>query len=242
MIKAIKELIVHKEEYFFYLLFLAIAGISSAVLLNMFLEITEGFQRGELIHFDQKVTAYLHAYRTENLTTMVIAVTEMGSQWAYMIVIPIIAYLLYQKGHSWGRTWQATLILISTFLLNMGIKHLISRPRPLEESRLVEVADASFSYPSGHSMSAIAFYGFIIYLTFKYVDKNWLKYSLIFLQVMLILGIGLSRIYLGVHYPTDVAAGFIAGLIWLFICIVALRSVKFYHQQKEKRNIEPEKE
>ncbi|MTI20959.1 phosphatase PAP2 family protein, partial [Fulvivirga sp. RKSG066] len=231
MLRVLRELINHKDEYFLYILFLIIAAILCGFSLNVFLEITWDLKAGELDNFDKDATAWIYAYRSESLTPFVIAITEMGSQWAYLVVIPIIAYLLYRKGKSWRRTLQATLILISTFFLNLGIKYIISRPRPIEAERLVEVHDGSFSYPSGHSMSAIAFYGFIIYLTFKYVSNVYLKWALITLQTLLILGIGTSRVYLGVHFPSDVVAGFVAGIIWLLICIAALKTINIYRQR-----------
>jgi len=204
-----------------------------------FLDLTEELHEGNLEKYDSLITGFIYPLRSDALTGIIIAITEMGSQWAYLIVIPLIASLLYRKGHSWRLTLQATIILITTFLLNVAIKYIISRPRPLDEHQLVEVADKSFSYPSGHSMSAMAFYGFLIYLTFRLVDRNWLKWLLISVQALLILAIGGSRVYLGVHYPSDVIAGFIAGLIWLAICITALKSINFYRRTKKAEKSKP---
>ena len=120
---------------------------------------------------------------------------------------------------------DASLILISSSLLNTGLKNWIGRPRPLNELHLVEVN--SLSYPSGHAMSAMAFYGFIIYLTYKYVENPAYRFILIPVTTLLILAIGASRIYLGVHYPSDVAAGLLAGLIWLIVCILIFRVFHF---------------
>ena len=134
--------------------------------------------------------------------------------------------VLYVYGHSWKVPLQSAIVLLSTFLLNMALKWLIERPRPIEGMRLIEAS--FYSYPSGHSMSATGFYGFLIYLVFRYVDNRWLKIGLITLLALLILSIGMSRVYLGVHYPTDVLAGFIAGTFWLLVCIIIFRSVNFY--------------
>ncbi len=233
MIAALKEFYTHKTEYFFYILFLVLSGVVCLLLFDFFMDYTYALQQGNLDEFDEKVTAFIFSYRSPVLTTIVVAITELGSQWAYLILIPVITLILYYKGHSWRISLQAFLILLSTFFLNLGIKYLISRPRPDLEGRLIQVSEGSFSYPSGHSMCALAFYGFNVYLIFKLVKNQWLRWSLIILQLLLILAIGASRVYLGVHYPTDVVAGFVVGAIWLALCIVILRSVNFYRKKRE---------
>lgn len=235
MITAIKEFYTHRTEYFFYILFLIIAALVCMFMLNFFLDYTYALKEGNLDQFDENVTAWIYTFRTPALTYFMIIITELGSQWAYLILIPIITAILHYTGNSWRISLQAFLILLSTFLMNFGIKYLISRPRPLLDGRLVEVSDGSFSYPSGHSMCALAFYGFNIYLIFKLVKKPWQRWTLIILQLFLILSIGTSRVYLGVHYPTDVVAGYAAGFVWLLLCIVILRSVNFYRRKREPR-------
>ncbi len=234
MITAIKEFYQHRTEYFFYIVFLLIAAILSIFILDFFLDYTYSFKQGRLDEFDKEVFAWIHSFRSPAMTNIVVPITELGSQWAYLILIPIITGILYYTGKNWRVSYQAFFILLSTFLLNLGIKHLISRPRPDVAIRLVEVTDGSFSYPSGHSMCALAFYGFNIYLIFKFVKKTWLRYTLIISQLLLILLIGTSRVYLGVHYPTDVIAGFAAGFVWLALCIVIVRSVNFYRRKHER--------
>lgn len=98
--------------------------------------------------------------------------------------------------------------------LNQLLKHIVQRPRPTEY-RLIE--ENGYSFPSGHSMVSAAFYGFLIYLIFKYVKNKYLKwFSIIFLSTLIIL-IGVSRIYLGVHYTSDVLAGFMISISYLVI-------------------------
>lgn len=233
MITAIKEFYTHRTEYFFYILFLLIAAVLSLFILDFFLDYTYSLKAGNLDVFDERVTAWIYSYRSPAMTNIMIPITELGSQWAYLVLIPVITAILYYTGKNWRVSYQAFFVLLSTFLLNLGIKHLISRPRPEIGNRLVEISDGSFSYPSGHSMCAMAFYGFNIYLIFKLVKRPWLRYTLIISQLLLILLIGASRVYLGVHYPTDVIAGFAAGFVWLALCIVIVRSINFYRRQRE---------
>lgn len=98
--------------------------------------------------------------------------------------------------------------------LNILLKNILQRPRPTEY-RLID--ESGYSFPSGHSMISMAFYGFVIYLIYKYVKNKYLKWSLITISSILIVSIGISRIYLGVHYTSDVLAGFLIAISYLVI-------------------------
>jgi undecaprenyl-diphosphatase len=91
----------------------------------------------------------------------------------------------------------------------------------------------TLSYPSGHAMSAMAFYGFLIYLITRYKINVLLKAFLILLLAILILSIGISRIYLGVHFPSDIAGGFIAGFIWVIFCIVVFDLIELFFKDTQ---------
>lgn len=99
-------------------------------------------------------------------------------------------------------------------LLNQLLKHIVQRPRPTE-FRLID--ESGYSFPSGHSMASAAFYGFFIYLVYKKVRNRKLKIFLITILSLLIILIGISRIYLGVHYTSDVLAGFFVSISYLMI-------------------------
>ena len=104
--------------------------------------------------------------------------------------------------------------LACSALLNQILKRIVQRPRPTEY-RLIE--ESGYSFPSGHSMISTAFYGFLIYLIFKNAKNKYVKWtSIIFLSILIAL-IGISRIYLGVHYTSDVMAGFIISISYLVI-------------------------
>lgn len=188
-----------------------------------FSELAFLMEHENLLGFDETISGFIYSFRNETLTKVVIAITHMGSTYAYLAIIPFIAFAVYRFGHSSYLTLQAAVVLLSSFLINLFLKSEVGRPRPDIAQRLVEVGDMSLSFPSGHSMSAMAFYGFLIYLTLRLGRRsigNWLIIVFLFL---LILGIGASRVYLGVHYPSDVVAGFAGGFIWLLFCIGAQR-------------------
>lgn len=103
--------------------------------------------------------------------------------------------------------------------LNQLLKNILQRPRPTEY-RIIE--ETGYSFPSGHSMISMAFYGYIIYLIYKYVKNKYIKWFSIVLLSILICSIGISRIYLGVHYTSDVLGGFLISISYLVIYISAV--------------------
>ena len=109
---------------------------------------------------------------------------------------------------------SVTLNLFIATALNLILKNILQRPRPTEY-RLIE--ETGYSFPSGHSMVSMAFYGFFMYLIYKYVKNTKLKWSSIVLLALLIFTIGVSRIYLGVHYTSDVIGGFLISISYLVI-------------------------
>ena len=101
-------------------------------------------------------------------------------------------------------------------IINNLIKVIIARPRP-EINKLV--TETGYSFPSGHSITSMVFYGYLVYLTYKYINNKKIKIPLIIFLILLIPTIGLSRIYLGVHYASDVLCGFLLGTIYLILFI-----------------------
>ena len=106
--------------------------------------------------------------------------------------------------------------VVSTVLTNQLLKRIIRRARP-SHVRLIE--EKGFSFPSGHAMISIALYGFLIYYVYKHVKNKYVKVILMTLLLLLIIVIGFSRIYLGVHYPSDVIGGYSLALTILIVVI-----------------------
>ena len=113
--------------------------------------------------------------------------------------------------------------VVGTAGLNVILKHIIQRKRP-NINRLIP--EKGYSFPSGHSMMSMAFYGMLIFLIFKYVKNTTLKWTLIVILTILLSTIGITRIYLGVHYPSDVIGGFVVSLTYLFILTEIYNKVK----------------
>lgn len=230
-----KEIKWYGEGYIALIISITIGFIIGALALNGFLELTDRLRQENLGPFDEKVTSFIYDYRSEQMTKFVTFITDLGDVITYAIIIVVVAVwlLVGKKNIRW--LIQSFIILTSTSLLNILIKHYIDRPRPDLEMRLVEAS--SYSYPSGHSMCALAFYGFLIYLAYKKVEHRWIKVLAFIFLPLLILGIGASRVYLGVHYPSDVIAGFAAGLFWLVFLIMLVNIFRFYRKRKKKREV-----
>ena len=160
---------------------------------------------------DTKVYSFIiNNIMNDGLTPILKAITELGGV-AFTVLVGVLIFMFCKKNR-----WFITIDLVGVTLVNQVIKHIIRRPRP-NVLRLVE--ESGYSFPSGHSMVSMAFYGIIIYLVYKNVSNKYLKWILIILLSLLILSIGFSRIYVGVHYFTDVAGGFLLGLAYLIIYI-----------------------
>lgn len=139
-------------------------------------------------------------------------ITNLGS--ATFIVLLSILLLLTIKNKLPG-----LIIFLNSAIcgiLNQVLKIIVQRPRPVGY-RLID--EKGYSFPSGHSMVSAAFYGFIIYLVYKNIKNKYIKYSIITILILLILCIGISRVYLGVHYASDVIAGFLISICYLIIFI-----------------------
>ena len=139
-------------------------------------------------------------------------VTNFGGA-IFLIIVTVVLL----KNKKIGISILSNLVIIT--ILNQLLKKILQRPRP-DEFRIVEAS--GYSFPSGHSMVSMAFYGYLIYLIYKYVKNKYIKWiSIIFLSILICL-IGISRIYLGVHYTSDVLGGFLISISYLVIYTSAI--------------------
>ena len=166
--------------------------------------------------------------RSESLTVIMKVITNLSS--AYVLIAIAIGTLLFIKNKKVGVCVTSNLVIAT--LLNQLLKYIIQRPRP-EGYRLI--AESGYSFPSGHSMVSMAFYGFIIYLIWKMVKNKRIKYVACGILGFLIPMIGFSRIYLGVHYASDVIGGFAISIVYLLLFTNVTRSI--LQLEKEKKNI-----
>ncbi|MFB9057570.1 phosphatase PAP2 family protein [Mariniflexile ostreae] len=207
-------------------LFMVVAGI------NLFIELTETLATDMLANYDHRFTQYVISHRSAALTKYFIAITHVGDVYGYIAVLLIVFLVSLLVFKSWKYVVQIIVVLMLSAVSNLMLKRFIDRARPdLEHMVSVE----TLSYPSGHAMSAMAFYGFLIYLFYKFSIPTLAKYSIITFLFLLILSIGISRIYLGVHFPSDIAGGFIAGAIWVVFCALLFNLIDLFRKELNKQ-------
>lgn len=166
---------------------------------------------GDIIGYEMVSTFLISDF----VTPIAKCITNFGG--AIFIVFLTLVLIVAIKNKKIGLSIFSNLFFVT--VLNQLLKRILQRPRPTE-FRIVE--ETGYSFPSGHSMVSMAFYGYLIYLIYKYVKNKYIKWSLITLLSILICSIGVSRIYLGVHYTSDVLAGFLISISYLIIYISAV--------------------
>lgn len=184
--------------------------VFSILLVLVALLLEEVFEKEALVIDRLAYSFFVENLRNPILISLMKVITEMGGT-VFLIVLGILSIIIVR--HKTVR-WLIPLNLTLAALINTALKFLIQRPRP-EGYPLIELG--GFSFPSGHSMASMAFYGFLIYLIYKKVKNNKKRKLLVGVFGLLILLIGISRIYLGVHYASDVIAGFAVGLAYLIV-------------------------
>jgi len=141
--------------------------------------------------------------------------------------LAMIFYFLFIRHQNWFSVRIGT-IAISSLVLMFLLKYLFQRKRPV--APLLKAAKG-LSFPSGHAIMSVTFYGLIIYIVWETIPDRLLKNLLIIALIVLILLIGYSRIYLRVHYASDVLAGFIIGLLWLSISLSVLQRIEKFSRE-----------
>lgn len=181
----------------------------AAILMIIFIIITTLVVTNNIAWFDDSIYNFIIRFRSNPLDFILKTITHFGDT-IVIIIIVVTALILLNK--------RDRIILgsstIITVTLNQTIKHILQRPRP-DHLRLIK--QGGYSYPSGHSMIAVCVYGIMIYLINKKVQNKKLRITLSILLTLLILTIGISRIYVGVHYPSDVLGGFVLSTVILLI-------------------------
>ena len=180
--------------------------------LILFLVITENVFNNEIMKADTIGYNIVSNLISDKLTPLVKVVTWFGSATC-LILLTVILFIII-KNKKAGLLIGTNLVIIS--ILNQTLKSLLQRPRPTG-FRIIN--ETGYSFPSGHSMVSMAFYGFLIYLIYKNIKNKYLKVTLISILAILTVSIGISRIYLGVHYTSDVCAVFLISISYLVLYI-----------------------
>lgn len=173
---------------------------------------------------DNTVYNFIISFKSKYTTLFFKGVTFLSSV-LFMVVVSIL--LLLVKKIKYRKLMLINIIL--DVILNTCLKYIFRRERPRD---IMMVIENGFSFPSGHTMLATIFYGFIIYLIYKSDKSRKFKYVSIILLSLLILLIGISRIYLGVHYTTDVLGGYLISISYLMVFIYYIEKKNLLEKMK----------
>ncbi len=195
----------NRMEIIIFFIFLSIFTITALIISN------PGFMpeyEVKIIHFVQ------HMLKFVPVSVPVFMTDSWYGQITLIVLLFAVIFLINKK-------YKDAIIIIlalpaAKYIYGV-LKMLIERPRPPLESRLVEVS--SFSFPSGHSTMSMVLFGLLIYFAYKFINNKVLKTVIIVSLALFILLIGFTRIWLGVHYPTDIIGGYSLGICFICFCI-----------------------
>ena len=167
--------------------------------------------------FDRAILLWMFHHRHQWLTQAATALAFMGSPpvIAGMALAGALLGLAWRKVR--GAAWTLPIAVIGAGVIIQGVKLFIKRPRPSFFKPLLH--ETGFSFPSGHSLIAMVVYGLLGYFLIHLIRSEWGRLAVRIATVLLVVAIGVSRVYVGVHYPTDVLAGWTAGVPWLITCL-----------------------
>ena len=216
----------NKKRSFEFLSLSLLLGLGTAILTLIFFGwLADEALEGDARQFDDATRAAVHHFATPLLTSIMRGFSFVGSTIALTVgtIIVVVRFAL----RKWKREAKLFAItMIGAGLLNITLKLAFKRPRPVPFFNLT--APETYSFPSGHSLTSAVFFGALAAILTARIKSKRVRLGVWTVSVAMFLLIGLSRIYLGVHYTTDVIAGFAAALIWIQV-------VRFVEMQLARR-------
>ncbi len=212
--------------------FLVVGALVAVVATLGFAELAEHVLAGGTQAFDVAVLQWLHAHQTPQLTALMVEMTYLGTGTVVVMIVGVTALFLWHTEHK----YSARLLLASTIgniVLNGALKFVYHRSRP--SLFAWQTTALSSSFPSGHAMSATVVYGTVAYLLMRLQKHHWARMLTLAGAILLVLLICLTRLYLGVHYPSDVIGGMIVGLAWAAFCMATLEASLAYARRRAPR-------
>jgi membrane-associated phospholipid phosphatase len=207
-------------------------GLASAIAALLFFGwLTDEVLEGQTRRFDDTTRTAVHQLASPGLTVAMRGISFLGSTY-FLLALTIVVVVCFLLRH-WQR--EAMLFAITMAgggLLDVTLKHAFHRARPVPFFNLV--VPSSYSFPSGHALGSFCFYGALAAILATRLRDRSIRIALWYSSALIILLIGFSRIYLGVHYTTDVLAGFAAALIWIVVVAFVEQRLALRRQRKQK--------
>lgn len=190
------------------------------LLISIFAVLAYNVKNNYIENFDNSFYDLITKIASDKLTMFFKIVTHLGDA-IFLIAITIILVIFIKERNL---KLYVALNLICSFLINASCKLIFARQRPVGINLILE---DGYSFPSGHAMVATAFYGYLIYLIFTKIKNRKVKYPLIILLALIILTVAVSRVYLGVHFASDILAGMILASVYLCFFILITDKKRF---------------
>jgi undecaprenyl-diphosphatase len=210
------KIVDYLKRHYRSLLLLSIAAFA----LIFFLKLSEDvWQQESIILIDNSIANWAYSIRTPWLTIIMKLITSLASaNFIAILFLSLALAFTFQKKDRYSVPLAFT--ILGSFLFSEGVKLLFSRSRPLIDHALV--LEKSFSYPSGHTLIAVTFYGVLVIYLHLALKSKVAESIVTILGTLLIISIGFSRIYLGVHWASDVLASALIGICWLSIVLISI--------------------
>jgi len=202
----------------------------SLVSLYLFLELGEEVLDKDILQFDSLITNFIYSFRSTFLNQVMMFFTSLGSGLALITMSVITIFYIGAVRKKDVAIYLG--ILCSGAILNIILKFLYQRPRP---ENLPLIHENSLSFPSAHAMNSFVFFAALSYFIFRETNNRNVTLIVSFASIIIIGLIGISRIYLGVHYPSDVLGGFIAGFLWFTSAILFEKTIIFKRLYKSRK-------
>lgn len=224
LFRALRSSLTHVQSFYAAVGIFVAAGAVLAIAGTWgFAELAAHVQRGATQAFDDTVMRWMGAHQVPWLTTVMVQLTALGTAVVVMMVVLVAALFLWLTKHK----HSAALLLATTsvgIILNGMLKDVFHRTRP----QIFPWGTSAFtsSFPSGHAMSAAVVYGTVAYLAARLQRTHLARAITIGIALVLVVMISVSRVYLGVHYPSDTLAGVTIGLAWAAFCMATLEAIQ----------------
>ena len=205
----------------------------------LFVELASHVQSGATQSFDDNVMRWMGIHRIEWIERSLLEITALGTGLVLMMIVIIASLFLVATQHR----FSAFLLLVASaggLILNTMLKSTFDRPRPRLFEWLTNPSGSSF--PSGHAMGSAIVYFTVAYLIARLEKRRWMRAITITTSLLLVLLISVSRLYLGVHYPSDVIAGMVIGLAWAGFCLAGLEAVRVFGLRFRPKVLEQEED
>ena len=202
-----------------------VVGLSICFLsLKIFFEVEERIFRESMIYLDEMISWFVYSFRNPILTEVMKFITFLGSgYWLGTTAVLVIYYLILKNHRRTALLFGLSLVVCAG--LNIGLKHFIDRPRPNLSPMIYE---KTTSFPSGHAMNSFVFYFTLAYFSYHFTKNQYVLSKYLAIAITVVGLVGVSRVYLGIHYPSDVAAGYLAGFTWLLATMVIEKTLYVY--------------